>query len=379
MILSSERHLFDIPRDICYLNAAYMTPLLKAQVRAGEDALKRSSHPWEIGDGDFFDTAADVCRLGAQIMNVAADDVAIVPSAGYGISTAARNIPLTKGQVVLVLEEEFPSNYYPWSEAVAKTGAEVVAVQKPAGDDWTNAIMEVIQQLDGRLAVVSIANVHWSSGAVIDLKKVSRACKEQGAALVLDLSQSLGAMPIDIADIDPDFMVAAGYKWLLAPYSISLLYVAPRWQGGVPLEGSWITREGSRDFSRLVNYRDTFEPGARRFDMGERANHILAPIFKVGLQQLLSWGIENIADTLGAVNGRLAEGLMEQGFHPIAQEFRCQHILGVRVGERGPQLLEFLKKANVSVSLRGDLLRVAPHIWTDEEDEEAFLSVLSSA
>ena len=307
-----------------------------------------------------------------------ADDVAIVPSASYGISTAAKNLPVSAGGKVLVMAEEFPSNVYPWQESAKAAGGEVLAVPQPSDDDWTSAILEVMEREGEAIDIVSVANVHWSSGAVVDLVAVSAACKRAGAALVLDLSQSLGAMPIDIPAIDPDFMVAAGYKWLLGPYSISLMYVAPRHHGGVPIEAGWITREGSRNFANLVNYRDGFEPGARRFDMGERANHVLAPIFLEGLNQLLGWGVENIYENLGAITGRMAAVLAARGMEPIASERRAAHILGVRVGDKGPALEATLKDAGVSVSLRGDLLRLSPHLWVDGEDEDRFNKVVAA-
>jgi len=378
MILPAQRDLFDIPRDVCYMNASYMTPLSRAQVAAGQEALARSAQPWRIGEDDFFNTAAAVCAAGATLMNAAADDVAIIPSAGYGISTAARNLPITKGGKVLVMAEDFPSNVYPWQESAKAAGGEVISVAQPEGDDWTTAILDRIKQEGDSVDIVSVAHVHWSSGAVIDLEAVARACREVGAALALDLSQSLGAMPFDVKAIDPDFMVSAGYKWLFAPYSISLMYVAPRHQGGTPIEAGWITREGSRDFSKLVNYRDTFEPGARRFDMGERANHVLAPIFLTGLNQLLGWGVENIYESLSAITNRMAAKLADKGMAPIAPDVRAGHILGVRVGEQGPALLARLRDAGVSVSLRGNLLRLSPHLWIDERDEERFAQVIAS-
>jgi len=360
------------------MNASYMTPLSRAQVAAGQEALARSAQPWRIGEDDFFNTAAAVCAAGATLMNAAADDVAIIPSAGYGISTAARILPITKGGKVLVMAEDFPSNVYPWQESAKAAGGEVISVAQPEGDDWTAAILDRIKQEGDSVDIVSVAHVHWSSGAVIDLEAVARACREVGAALALDLSQSLGAMPFDVKAIDPDFMVSAGYKWLFAPYSISLMYVAPRHQGGTPIEAGWITREGSRDFSKLVNYRDTFEPGARRFDMGERANHVLAPIFLTGLNQLLGWGVENIYESLSAITNRMAAKLADKGMAPIAPDVRAGHILGVRVGEQGPALLARLRDAGVSVSLRGNLLRLSPHLWIDERDEERFAQVIAS-
>jgi selenocysteine lyase/cysteine desulfurase len=105
---------------------------------------------------------------------------------------------------------------------------------------------------------------------------VGEAARAVGAPLVLDLTQSLGVMAFDATAVQPDFAVAAGYKWLSGPYTLGYLYVAPQHQSGEPLEENWINRERSEDFSQLINYRDGYQPGARRFDMGERSNHQLS-------------------------------------------------------------------------------------------------------
>ena len=129
---------------------------------------------------------------------------------------------------------------------------------------------------------------------------VAARCREVGSALVIDATQSLGALPLDLAAIRPDFLACAGYKWLLGPYSLGYLYVAPRWQDGRPLEHNWIARTGSENFAGLVDYQDGYQPGARRFDVGERANFGLMPAGIAGLEQLLRWGQPAIIETLAA-------------------------------------------------------------------------------
>lgn len=372
MTLASHRHLFDMPRDVCYLNASYMTPLLKSQVRAGHQALEAGSHPWAIGPEEFFDTTDAIRVEAATMMGAAPDDIAIVPSASYGISVAANNLPLRQGGAILVMAEEFPSNHYAWHAKAEREGGELVSVPVPADDDWTSAILDTIEREKGRLDIVSLANVHWSSGAVLDLKAISAATKACGAALVLDLSQSLGAMPFEVSDIGPDFMVSAGYKWLLAPYGISLMYVAPHRQQGSPLEESWITRKGSEDFAGLVNYQYDYGPGARRFDMGERANLVLAPVFLDGLKQINRWGVGTIHEAVRAVTEQLADIVAKYDLSPISRRYRTGHILGVHVGAKGPEILARLKANGVSASLRGDMLRLSPHLWVDGRDLETF-------
>ncbi|MCG8504945.1 MAG: aminotransferase, partial [Sphingomonadales bacterium] len=110
MALPSQRHLFDIPRDVCYLNAAYMTPLSRAARAAGEVAFGARAAPWTVSPEDFFTGSEELRGLFARLINARADDVALVPAVSYGLATAAANIRLAPGQTILILAEQFPSN-----------------------------------------------------------------------------------------------------------------------------------------------------------------------------------------------------------------------------------------------------------------------------
>ena len=144
--------------------------------------------------------------------------------------------------------------------------------------------------IDEQTAVVAIPEVHWTDGTRFDLTRVGAKARACGAKLVIDATQSVGAMPFDFQGIQPDAVVCAGYKWLMGPYSIGLAYFGPAYDDGVPLEENWITRRGSQDLSSLVRYQEEYQPGAVRFDVGERSNFVLMPMLEAGLSQVLNWG-----------------------------------------------------------------------------------------
>lgn len=376
MILPSQRGLFDMPRDLCYLNAAYMTPLTRAQQSAADMAVARNMRPWEVTPEDFFTTVEEVRGLAATLLGTTADHIALVPATSYGIATAARNLRAAPGQQVLLLEGQFPSNVYEWMDWAKRQDAETVFIGTPDDDDWTGPLLAAIEAAGDRVALAALPNVHWSSGAVVDLPRVSAALKKVGAALVLDMTQSLGAMPFDLEAVDPDFIAMGSYKWLLGPYGLGLLYVAERHHDGEPLEQNWIARQDSEDFAGLVHYKQGYQPGARRFDMGERSQFILAPVLETGLRHILDWGVDNIAATLSALNMRLAERLAAMGLRPVDAAYRSPHLLGVHMDGRGGQVLQALKQGGVSASLRGDMLRLSPHLWVDRDDEDRFAAAL---
>ena len=376
MRLPSQRHLFELPEDVTWLNCAYMSPQSRQVGDAGREALERKARPWRVRPEDFF-TESEVLRgLFARLVEGDVEGVALVPSASYGLAVAAANVPVRAGQHLLVLAEEFPSNVYVWRELAGRTGAQVVTVPRPEDGDWTR---EVLARLDERVAVVALAHCHWTDGGLVDLVRVGERAREVGAALVVDGTQSVGALPLSVARVRPDFLACAGYKWLMGPYSQGYLYVAPRWREGRPLEHNWLVRGGSEDFARLIDYRDDFQPGSRRFDVGERSNFQLVPMALAGVRQLLAWGVEDIQASLRVLTERVARGAREMRLSVASEELRAGHLVGLRCpGGYRPEVASRLAERRVFVSVRGDRLRVSPHLYNTEADVDRLLEELDS-
>jgi len=374
-VIESQRDLFDIPEGITYLNCANMSPQLRAVGNAGIGAVRARATPWTVTAPDWFSGAERLRDLFARIVNAEAEGIALVPSVSYGIATAAANVPLSRGQSILLLDREFPSNVYGWRELARERGAEVRTVRRESGSTWTEA---VIAAMDPGTAVVAVPNCHWTDGSLIDLARVGAAARSAGAALVVDASQSLGAHPLDVSEVQPDFLVTVGYKWLMGPYGLGYLYVAPRWrETGVPIEHSWMTRAGCEDFTRLTDYTDAHRDGARRFDMGEFTQFVLTPMATAALEQILAWGVGRTAETLATLTAQVARGAAEMGGSTLPAGQRVGHMVGVRLQGGLPDVLAgALAAAKVYVSIRGDSIRVAPHLYNDGSDIDRLLVVL---
>ncbi len=370
--MTDYRADFDIPRDLCYLNAAYMTPLTHRQVAIAQEAAVRMSQPWDVRQVDFFTQSEAVRARAAQFFGAQSDNIALVPSVSYGLSIAVRNLRLAAGQAILVLADQFPSNIYPWRRLAAETNAEIITVQAPDDQDWTKAILSQIAALQDRLAIAAIPQVHWSTGLQIDLAAVGDAIKAAGAQLVLDLTQSLGAVPFSVASCDPDFVAVASYKWMMGPYSTGFLYVADRHLDGIPLEENWIARRGSEDFRRLVDYQDGYQAGARRFDVGEKSNFHLMPVLEDGLAWLDRFAAGEIELRLRDVTAALAVSAERAGLKPAHCAHRSANILGLFVGADAAQIAARLQDLGVAVTARGETIRLAPHLWVDQVDLEHF-------
>ncbi len=379
--LDHLRDAFDLPRDTVWMNCAQMSAAHREVREAGYRAVDRKMRPWESAPKTFFSELEIARGLFARLLGLdettGREGVAIAPSASYGLSTAARNLPIAPGQRVIVAEGQFPSNVYPWMRAAEDAGGELVIVKRSPDGDVTGPLLDAI---DDRTAIVATAQVFWADGVAIDLPRISAAAKAVGAALVLDLTQSLGAVPFNVAAVDPDFVVCPTYKWLLGPYSTGFFWVAERWREGRPLEETWMNRRDAEDFAGLVDYTPHYADGARRYDMGEKSNFHLMPMTIRAMELLLDWRPERIAVTLDQLNRRLIAALSERGFTAPPEHLRSPHYFGVGLPPGAPEdLAQRLAQQKVFVSVRGAKMRIAPHLWIDDEDEARFITAVDTA
>ncbi|WP_051832224.1 aminotransferase class V-fold PLP-dependent enzyme [Streptomyces katrae] len=377
-LLPNARELFDIPEGTAYFNTASLAPTLRSSLIAGEGALLKRAQPWRIHGADWFSGAEQRRTLFAELIGAAADDIALVPATSYGLAVAAANLTAPAGSRVLVLAGEYPSGIYTWWRFAERTGASMLTVDREPGRTWTEAVLGALAAHDDGVAVVSVPRVHWTDGALLDLDRIAEATRAAGAALVVDASQSAGAIPIDMRTLQPDYLVSVGYKWLLGPFGLGYLYVAPEHQEGRPLEENWILRKDSQDFARLVDYRTEYQPGARRFDVGARTAFELTPMATAALEQISAWTVPRIAVTLAATTARIASAARERGL-PVPAP-RGPHMLGITVPEGLQQrVVAALEEANVFVGARGPAIRISPHLHTTGADIDQLLTALDAA
>jgi selenocysteine lyase/cysteine desulfurase len=377
MQIGQFRELFEVPEGVSYFNTAYNAPLLRRSREALEKAAAAKSHPWQRTASDFFTDAEAIRSSCAALFGGQADDYALIPAASYGISTAARILEARMGprDKIVLMEQEFPSNVLPWRRAAFESGAEILTVRTPVDGNWTSAILS---SLDPTVKVAALAACHWTDGARVDLAAVSEACRRFDTVLVLDMTQSLGAVPFDLGAVKPDFLVAAGYKWLLCPYGFGIMYVAPQWHGERPLEETWLARANAYNFANLVDYCEDYRPGARRFDVGETCVTTVLPGAIAAFQQIHDWGIENIFDLLRKTNERIIEEIGPLG-SPAPPSAGCGHMFGVRLPSvAAADAVAELAAKGVYLSRRGDVIRIAPHLHVNDADIARLVAALSA-
>lgn len=372
--LSNQRHLFDLPHDVAYFDCANLAPQLRSVRAAAEHALARGAAPWTIGDDDWFSEVEELRTLFARLIGADAEGVAVIPATSYGLAVAAHNVSGSRGDRVLLIADDYPSSVHTWRAWTRRTGAEMHTVEREQGQSWTDALLEA---LDERVRVVSVPNVHWIDGALIELPLVGERAREVGALFVVDATQSLGALSLDVSAVRPDFLVAAGYKWLLGPLSVAYMFVGEEHRSGRPIEENWINRAGSEDAAGLTAYSDEYRPGARRFDVGQRTNFNLVPMAIAALRQILEWRVEDIAPSLARTTSRIEREARLRGLAVPSADQRGPHLLGISVpANRRASIGQQLAEANVFVGMRGQAMRVSPHLHATEGDIDRLFQTL---
>jgi selenocysteine lyase/cysteine desulfurase len=378
-MLECQKHLFSLSEDVTYLNCATMSAQMKSVEKIGIKNLLKKSNPFLIETKDFFDERELLKQRFAQLITAPdPQSIAIIPSVSYGIAIVAKNIPFAKGDEIVILGEQFPSNYYAWKELEKEKGIIIKTVKAPViaagrGAKWNQAVLEAISS---KTKMVSMPIVHWTDGTLFDMKAIKERTSEVEAFLVIDGTQSIGAMPFSVSEIKPDALICAGYKWLMGSYGLGLAYFGERFYNGSPIENNWISHKGSEDFSNLVRYNEKFKPKSARFDMGESSNFICTPMLSEAIRQLLIWGPKAIQEYCKTITENVLPLLEKNGLFIEDDSFRGHHLFGIYLPNDVSigHLKEKISNKNIFVSYRGQAIRISPNVYNTKEDIEKLIS-----
>jgi selenocysteine lyase/cysteine desulfurase len=378
-MLDSQRDLFEMPRDVCYLNAASFSPLPLKTLEAGRHAVGHKAKPWTL-DASFASGQLERARSGAaRLINADPADIALIPSVSYGVATAAKVLTIARGARVIVLENDHSSPVLEWQSRADAQGFTVETIAQPDDGDWTSAILAAIERPAAPpIGLASISSVHWSDGGLIDLEKIGAALRRQGAMFLIDATQGVGVLAMDVRGLDPDFVIFPTYKWLLGPYGRAFLYVARRHHGGIPLEQTSYGRRNVHAENNVYLTDLSYVADARRFDMGERDYFVSMEMTSTSIEMMAEWGAAEVAQRLSMLTERIAEGVRGTGVSMPKRELRAPHILSLGFKNGMPAgLIEGLAAEGIYVALRLGRMRISPHVYNDEADTDRFVAALT--
>ena len=371
-MLSCQRPLFNIEREVAYLNAASYSPLPRVVQAAGEKGVADKVRPWER-NAQAAQQIVEAARAGAaRLIGASADDIAIVGAASYGIATALANLSIPAGTRILLLEGEHSSLNLALVRFARSSGTHLDVVARPKDGDWTRAVLARVDVPDApAIGLAALTPLHWTDGSLVDLARIVPELHRRRSAIVIDATQAAGVMALDVAELKPDFLMFPTYKWLLGPYGIAFLYVAPHWQSSRPLEEHAFNRQSYDSALKTSTEGLPYLEGARRFDRGERDSFITIPMARASLDVIHSWGVGEIEARLRLITDLLTERLSALGVEFAPRHLRAPHILGLRLPKgSAADAANEMERASIFVSVRHGFLRVSPHVFNDEEDVE---------
>jgi selenocysteine lyase/cysteine desulfurase len=387
--MTNQKHLFALEEGITYLNGAAYAPMLKTSIEKGTEGIHmKASRPFTINPQSHFDPAERVQKLFARLLNIDnSQRVAIISAVSYGMAVVANNLhrlpDISNKKHIILIQDEFPNNVYAFERVCQQLSLTYLTVAKPEtlenrGQLWNERILNEINR---ETSMVVVPNIHWIYGVKFNLQAISKRCKEVGALMIVDATQSVGAMDFDVQTIQPDAVICAGYKWLLGPYSIGLAYFGEFFDEGVPVEESWLNRMDSEKFAQLIRYERAYRPFAQRYNAGEYSQFIQLPMLEDALVQILDWGVDTIQQYCQSISQKPLQALINLGCSLESEAYRGHHLLGISLpqGVDNQGFTEQLLSNKIIISNRGVAIRVSPNVYNIEEDMWALVEVLEKS
>jgi selenocysteine lyase/cysteine desulfurase len=368
--------------DATYLNLASQAPMPRVTIRAVQAAIEADKYPHHQSDSTFFEVPDRIRASIAKLIGGKPEEIAITTGASNGMAAVAHGLPWNPGDEVITSKGEFPLQYTTWKPMEEREGLKLKIVSPRerfiTADD-------LLAAMTPKTRVVSISLVRFDDGSLLDAARVAAACHAQGALLVLDISQCCGAMPLDVRQLGADFMVCAGYKWLLGPFGTGFFWAKSELIAKMrPGPFYWMAVPGSHNFSSLSF--DDPKPGlaAKRWDTAESASYFNFNL--VAMDISADFVVRMGRETVAAHNRKLIDLMYERlpkdrciPASPLAADRRGPYGCFVaRTPEKTVALYQKLRNENVIVSLREGNIRVSPHLYNTERDIDRLISVITT-
>ncbi len=361
--------------DTIYLNNASIGPLPERTRLELERFNRRRAAPHLLPDRELFAMLAETRGKVARLLGATAEEIALAVNTGFGLSMAARALPLRPGEVVLVSDREFPANVYPWMRLADRGVTMELVPTTPEGWPDEDRLLERLR--DPRVRVLALSLVQFSSGYSADLDRLSAATRETGAFLVVDAIQGVGHLPLDLSRTRVDVLACGGQKWLLSPWGSGFVYVRRELIGSLdPAITGWLAFEGTDDLSRLTRYDDTLRSDARRFELMTLPYQDFAGL-NTSLDLLLSLGVERIRDHIRSVHQPVLAWAERSGARLVSPGGAHASAILCIAPDAVREVHRRLKAARIVCSLREGAIRLSPHCYTTVDEMERVVHVLA--
>jgi selenocysteine lyase/cysteine desulfurase len=365
------REQFPITKHRLHLNHAGVSPVSRRVV----DAVQKFVNEATVVDAPAqrrWEARSEQIRTSfARLIGARADEIAFVKNTSEGLSLIAAGLDWQPGDNVIALQDEYPSNVYPWF-GLRRWGVETRLAQPRQRCVRVDDLQPLA---DTRTRSVALSFVDWSTGARTNLSAIGEWCQERGILFCVDGIQGVGAVRVDVEKALVDCMAVGGHKWLLAPEGCGCLFVSRRVNERIQsvLHG-W---KSVVDADTYLPYHFEPRPDAAKFEPGS-PSQLGAEALGAAIDLLLEIGTERIEARLLALADRLAAGLRSRGAEIVSpwDDGQRSGILVFRFGDDPQSLCKALVRDGIIVRVRGGGIRVAPHFYNNENDMDRVLAAL---
>lgn len=379
-IVSKWRNEWNPIDDAAYLNTAAMSAMPRVSVDAVKISIDAKQFPHHRSDAVWFEITDRLRVSLATLIGARAEEIALTTGASTGLQTVALGLTWRRGDEVIIANGEFPLQYATWQPMEKREGIKVKIV---APQGRFISADDLIAAMTPTTRVISVSHVRFDDGSLLDAARVAAACRDNGVLFVLDVTQSCGAVPMNVATLGADFIVCAGYKWLLSPYGTGFLWAKREHVDLLrPAPFYWMGQDATL-FANLNMKDPAPAASAKRWDSAENNSYFNLNVTameasarfvcRIGPEAVLSHNRELIArmfDNLPADLERASPiDRAERG------PFGC---FVAETPERTTALYQKLVSENVCVSLRDGRIRVSPHLFNSSEDIDRLIEVVSS-
>jgi cysteine desulfurase/selenocysteine lyase len=372
-----RRTEFPWTTETIYLNNASIGPLPERTRLTLEAFNRKRAAPFQLPDRDIIAIMAESRRLAAELLGVDADEIALAINTGYGLSLAARALPLRSGDIVLASDREFPANVYPWM--LLKDIGVTLELAPTTAEGWPDEAYLLDRLSDPRVRVLAVSLVQFSNGYAVDLARLSAATRASGTYLVVDAIQSVGQIPIDLRATPVDVLACGAQKWLLSPWGSGFVYVRRELIRQLrPAVTGWMAFEGTDDFSRLTQYNDTLRGDARRFELITLPYQDFAGM-NASLGLLLGLGIGRIRRHLKALHAPVLDWAARSGAQIVSPTDEHGSGIVCVAPEDVGGAFRALKAGHIVASLREGAIRLSPHAYNTLDEMERVVEALEGS
>jgi len=373
-----KKEWFDI-EDAIYLNVAAHAVMPRVSIRAVEDSLEAKKFPHRVDDSLWFEAPVRIRKSLSKMIGAKPEEIAVTSGASAGVAAVAHGLEWEPGDEIITAQGEFPLQYASWKPMEKREGVRLRII---AARDRFITADDLINALTPRTRIVSVSLVRFDDGSVLDAARVAAACHARGTLLLLDVSQACGAVPMNVSDLGADFMVCAGYKWLLSCYGTGFFWIKNEHLDRLRPGPFYWTGQNTDNFSEL-NFVDP-EPcrDAKRWDAAEWATYYNFNLSAMAesVDFVLRAGPELVAEHNRALIEFMFSRLPEDRCVPASPLDRQRRgpfgCFTARQPEKTIELYQKLRRAKIIVSLREGRIRVSPYLFNSEQDIDRLVSVV---